>query len=157
MGGKKITPTIGIVGCLLCFSGLLLGDYIFAGVISNWWYIINVIYWLCFLILGQKKRGKKRITLFELLLLAFMVLAYYISMPSYSYKTAMSMVRAEQVQVDNTKAEAPWKYRGFTDGKVYLIVFEAEETKAFWFDPYSGKYGPYDIEENLPFLFDDGT
>lgn len=155
MDGKKQIPAIGFFGCLLCFGGLCLSDYIFAGVISNWWYIINAIFWTSFLILGRKNGNGKKIVLFELLAFVVMVWVYYISMPIYSYETAMKIVQSEQVSVNHIKAETPWKYRGFTDGNVYLVVFEAEETEAFWFDPYSGNYGPYDIKNRLPFLFDE--
>ena len=143
---------VGIFGCLLCFAGLFWSDYVFAGVISNWWYVINAIFWTSFLILKRKNRFKK-IALFEFLAFVVMVLAYTISLPIYSYETAIRIVQSEQASVSHIKAEAPWKYRGFTDGNVYLVVFKAEEAEAFWFDPYSGNYGPYDIESRLPFLF----
>lgn len=130
-----------------------MSDYLFAGVISNWWYIINAIFWSSFLVLGKKNGIKKKIVLLELLVFAFMVLVYYTSMPLYLYETAVRTIQSEQVSVHHKKAETPWKYRGFTDGNVYLVVFEGEKPKAFWFDPYSGNYGPYDIENKLPFLF----
>lgn len=154
MAGRKgnTIGKISCIGCIVCFVGLLLCDYAFAGIIPNWWYIINAIFWCSILILG-KNRQSSLIVLIELLLFVIIALMYYISVPTYSYKKAISVVQSEQVSVSHIRAEAPWKYQGFTDGDTYLIVFKGKVTEAFWFDPYNGNYGSYDIENRLPFLF----
>ena len=155
MDNRKLASALGLAGCLVCSSGLFLTDYVFAGIISNWWYIINAIFWICVIKSGRKRGVIKKIISVELLLFIGIVLVYIKYIPIYSYEEAVSIVRSEQPSINYQKVEAPWKYRGYTDGDVYLIVFEADEPAAFWFDPYCGNYGIYNIEDRLPFLLDE--
>lgn len=152
--GKKIKK-FEIYGFVICSVGLILVQFYYAGIVSNLWYVINLLFWgitgIFHIRFGKFKNGSKWIS--GLLLVGlFIVGAFILKLPNYDPKDAKKVILEEHSELVDVIAKDARQYKGFMDHYMYLIVFETEPLTAFWFDAYSGDYGEYDIEDRLPFV-----
>lgn len=145
--------TVEMCGSLISVFCLLLMDCIYAGVLSNWWYVVDFVFWVSMIAANRTVRNRKPVWIGALVFITILLI-YFWKLPEYSYQGAIDVIRAENMTIGEMETERVWKYKGFTDGKTYLIVFQSEKPEAFWFNPYCGDYGTFDLASRLPFLFD---
>ena len=153
--GKKIKSRFEILGFVICSVGLIIVQLYYAGIVSNLWYIINLLFWgitgILHIQLGKFKNGLKwRGGL--LLVGLFIVVAFILRLPNYNPEDAKKAILEEHSELADVIARDARQYKGFMDQYTYLMVFETDPLTAFWFDAYSGDYGEFDLENRLPFV-----
>lgn len=154
MGKSYFRNKFGIYGFAICSVGIILVQLHYAGIVSNLWYIINLLFWSIVGTLNiryeRTKNDKKWIAVF-FLGLAF-ALVFFLKLPSYSPDEAKKVILEEHTELVDSIVRRAGEYKGYMERPMYLIVFETEPLTAFWFDADTGNYGRYDIEKRLPFI-----
>ena len=144
-----------IYGFVICSVSLIFIQLYYAGILSNLWYVINLLFWGVTLIVhiyfDKHVNNTKWICAFSLIGSA-LVVAYFLGLPNYSAGRAKKIILEHYTGLIGVTSRNPQQYQGFMDESTYLIVFETEPLTAFWVDAYTGDYGEFKIKERLPFI-----
>lgn len=147
-----------LIGCLCATLFLWMMQRRYANVISDSWYAANLLFWGSWFVVMWRSKGKENLRgtwiIFAITVLVLLG-AYLMRLPAVSYSEAADVLAD---QVDGCKGEnllPLMKYHEMvwddTDcdrrHKNYLMAFDGEPIRFFWFDPYSGAYGDFDAEE----------
>lgn len=158
----------GFIGLILTTIVLMMLQPVYAGVLGDSWYFLNIAFWLLSFL--AFRRGKNRSELQQKLtticvsvvgvLLGFLLVLH---LPEYTYNEAIKIIQTDVPETQKYTAIHSNRYwnlaRNYETAhapySVYLIVFDSTPIQAFHFDPYSGNFAPFDIATVFPYLVKD--
>jgi len=154
-----------LIGLSLTTIVLIMLESVYAGVLGNLWYFVNIVFWLlCVLVFYLGKNSselKRKITAICVLIVGVILgFLFVLHIPDYTYNEAIKNIQANVPETQKYTALHSRKYWNlvwdYETSRVphsdYLIVFDSAPLQAFYFDPYRGNFALFDIATEFPYL-----